>query len=93
MIELWAAAGSLLSLVGAALLYLASPHQQIVRQPVAGRAFASAGSCALLVALVLLLGVFGRATAIFIWFTLAMLVWSCLPVAAAWVRHRREAAR
>jgi len=76
---------ALLMLGGAVLLYLASPNQRLAARPFP-RAAGWAGAVALIAALVPLLGSFGPATAVFVWMTGAMLVWSVLPLAAAWWR-------
>ncbi len=90
---LLAIGGGMLTLAGTILLYLASPHQRLAARPPRGRALADAGVCALLGALALLLGVAGTATAVFVWLTLAMALWSIVPLAAAWARRPRENAR
>lgn len=79
---------ALLCATGAVLLYLASPNQQLARKPMRGRILAGLGGIALIGALALLLGVSGPATAIFVWMTLAMLVWSVVPLGVAWWRWR-----
>lgn len=46
----------------------------------------------LAVALVLMVGWFGPATAVFAWMTFAMLIWSIAPLVAAWLRRSRSKA-
>lgn len=84
--------GMVLTIVGATLLYAGAPHQQLTsagRQP----ALIVAGALATLLGLPPLLTFFGPAAAVFVWLTLAMLVWSVVPIAVAWRRGPREKAR
>ena len=85
--------GGVLTLTGTILLYLASPQQRLAARTPRGRTLAGGGTLALLGALLLLLGVAGPATAVFIWLTLAMALWSIVPLAAAWARRPRGDAR
>lgn len=88
----WAITGVLLTALGAALLYAGAPHQQVTRT---GRrpAWLICGAAALLAGLPALLVFFGPATAVFVWLTMAMLVWSVLPLAVAWWRGPKDKAR
>ncbi len=87
-----AVAAGLFAVCGALLLYAAAPHQQLVRRPLPRRRpLALSGAVALLLSLALFLQVAGRAAAVFILLTLAMLVWSGAPLAIAW-RWRGDAA-
>lgn len=82
--------GILMTAAGALALYLASPHQQALTAPRSPRVLGWAGAGGLLLGLVMLLNWAGPATAVFIMLTAAMLVWSTVPLVAAWVRHRGE---
>ncbi len=85
-----AAMGALLVMLGAGILFLASPHQLLLRKPPARPIALGSGASAILAGTLLLLGWAGPATAIFIAMTAAMLVWTLLPLAAAWLRQARE---
>ena len=85
--------GALAMLLGAGVLYLASPHQCATSKPLPARALRWAGWVALVAGQALLLTWAGPATALFIGFTLAMTVWSIVPLAAAWRISRQGAAR
>lgn len=82
--------GILMTAAGALALYLASPHQQALTDPRPPRVLGWAGAGGLLLGLVMLLDWAGSATAVFITLTAAMLVWSTVPLAVAWVRQRGE---
>lgn len=88
----WAILGVVLSASGAALLYAGAPHQQVTRS---GRRpmLLIGGGAALLVSLPALLAFFGPATAVFVWLTMTMLVWSVLPLAVAWRRGPKAKAQ
>ncbi|HWJ70557.1 MAG TPA: hypothetical protein VNS79_10975 [Sphingobium sp.] len=90
---LYAIGGGALTLGGAVLLYLASPNQQLAAGFERRRLSGSLGAIMLAGGLLLLFGVAGPATAVFIWFTLAMAVWSLVPLTAAWLRRPRQNAR
>jgi hypothetical protein len=77
----------LLATAGAGMIYAGARHQLLVAAP--RPVLRWAGGAALLLALVVMIGWFGPATAVFAWATLAMLVWSVLPLAAAWRRGDR----
>lgn len=78
--------GGLLIGLASLLLYAASPNQQLTRARRRGAGLACLGVAVFALGLVLLLQWAGPATAVFIALTLAMLVWSILPVGIAWVR-------
>ena len=82
--EMLAFAGGLAALAGASLLYLASPNQRATQRKLPRRRLAWTGAAAELLALICFLNVAGPATAVFIWMTAAMLVWSIIPLLAAW---------
>lgn len=86
--SLW---GGLLVLLGALALYAASPNQKLLKQP-AGKAVLWGGLAVLLIGTILLFTWAGPATAIYIMMTLAMFVWTVVPMAAAWARRPREKA-
>jgi hypothetical protein len=90
---LLAIGGGGLALAGATLVYLAAPNQRLAVALLSRRTLAGGGLLTLLIALALLLGVAGPTTAVFIWMTLAMTVWSIVPLAAAWARRPKENAR
>lgn len=83
----------LLAVAGALLLYAAAPAQRLTAGPLPRRALALSGITALIAALALLLSLAGPATAVFILFTLAMTIWSIVPLAAAWRRRPRGDSR
>ncbi len=79
---------------GASLaLYLASPHQLIMKRPLPAPVLGWGGLAGLVLGLVLLLQWAGPATAVFIALTLAMLVLTVVPLAAAWLRRPKRHAR
>ncbi|MCJ1960191.1 hypothetical protein [Novosphingobium mangrovi (ex Hu et al. 2023)] len=84
-------AGLVLTLLGAALLYRAAPNQLLRPDQPAGRGVARGGWGAALLGLLVLLTWSGQATSVFIWLTALMLVWSLLPLAAAWRAGDRKA--
>ncbi|MCW8125549.1 hypothetical protein [Microbulbifer halophilus] len=83
-------AGFLIAL-GSLALYLASPNQRLLSRPFPRRPLAIGGSVALVAALSLQLQYSGAAAAVFIVVTGAMLIWTLLPMAIAYWRHRRQA--
>ncbi|MBW4329265.1 hypothetical protein KY084_00035 [Stakelama sp. CBK3Z-3] len=85
------AAGVALTAFAAMLLYFASPHQRLVPPHGQARIFAALGVTGLIAALAILLGWAGRASAVFMLFTIAMLVWTIVPLFAAWWRRTKEA--
>lgn len=84
--------GVALVLLGAFLAYLGSPNQLVRAQPIPGR-WAWMGVGAILLGLVLLLQWAGPATTVFMVLTLVMLVWTLVPLTAAWLKGDRKAAR
>lgn len=82
--------GVLMTAAGALAFYLATPHQQITAEPRAPQVWGWAGAGGLVIGLVLLLNWAGPATAVFIVLTVAILVWSTVPLVAAWIRYRGE---
>lgn len=89
--ELALPAGLVLTLLGTALLYRAAPNQLLRPGLAAGRWIARGGWGATLLGLSALLTWAGPATSVFIWLTALMLVWSLLPLAAAWRAGDRKA--
>lgn len=79
------AAGYCLVLLGALLLYLAAPNQRLPR-----RALGISGALALAIGLALVLTAAGPATSVYIAFTLAISVWTLVPLAVAWWRRPQE---
>jgi hypothetical protein len=75
---------------GAFLLYAASPHQQLFERRPSGRALAATGVVGILLALVLALQEFGRATAVYYTMTILMLVWTLLPLLVVCLGNTRE---
>lgn len=69
----------LLNLVGAGLLYLASPNQQMLSQPPAAQVLRPAAYGCLLLSLAFWLRQYGPMPAIFVTLTGVMLVWIALP--------------
>ncbi|MCB2060034.1 MAG: hypothetical protein R3E09_06120 [Novosphingobium sp.] len=78
-------------MTGATLLYLASSNQQLTKSPPPRRwPLAWAGVLALAFGLALILQWAGPVASVFIAMTLAMLVWTVVPLAAAWWRAAPE---
>lgn len=75
---------------GAVLLYLASPNQQLTRKATASRWVRWMGLTGLGAGLAILLQWAGPATAVFILLTAVMLVWTLVPIGAAWLRGPKE---
>lgn len=86
--SLW---GGVLVLAGALALYAAAPNQLLLKRR-AGKLAGYAGLAVLLAGLAVLLSWAGPGTAVFIFLTLAMLAWTVVPLAAAWLRSRKGAA-
>lgn len=82
--------GGLLVAASAWLLYLAAPHQKWGRLPCPPAVAGWSGLALLLGGGALLLSWAGRATAIFILLTIAMTIWSVVPVTIAWWRGAPE---
>tara|TARA_R110002072_G_scaffold31735_5_gene97571 strand:- start:57553 stop:57834 length:282 start_codon:yes stop_codon:yes gene_type:complete len=76
----------------ALLLYLASPHQKLMRQQPPVKAIYI--SCAILVilAFVMLDGVFGPAISVYFLLTVIMLVWSIIPISVGYFRKQQAEA-
>ena len=82
--------GGMVVLAAATLLYLASPNQQLMERTMPRKALTWAGSAGLVAGLIFILQWAGAIASAFIVMTLAMLVWTIVPVAAAWRRSARE---
>lgn len=82
--------GGVFSILASTLLYLASPNQRWGSLPVSPRFAGWAGLALLGAAIVMLLQWAGPATAIFIVMTLAMTVWSVVPIMVALWRRQPE---
>ncbi len=78
---------TLLLIAGCLGLYAATKHQALLAKP-ASPGVAWASGALLLTALLIFVCVAGPATAVFIWMTGAMFVWSLTPVAARWIRWK-----
>ncbi len=89
----WAATGIAIIVAGALALYAASPQQRLTDRALPRRALAWGGFAALALGLAALLQWAGPATAVFILFTLAPLVWTVVPPVAAWWRRPRGDAK
>lgn len=87
------AASIALALAGAFLAYAGAPNQRLTVAGGARPALAWGGIAMLGLSLALMLRRFGPATAVFVWMTAAMLVWSAVPLAVAWWRRPRGNAR
>ncbi|GEM_PF-1734992 len=81
-----------LLIAGALLLYASTRHQALLAKPASRRAGLMGGGL-VLGALVTFEGVAGPATAVFIWLTGLMLLWSLIPILAKWIRWKVEARR
>lgn len=78
------AAGDAATLLGAVLVYLASPNQPLLGNARWRMLSGWLGTVLLIAGLALLLAGMRPAIAVFTAVTLAMLVWSVAPLAAAW---------
>ncbi|TDW65404.1 hypothetical protein EDF57_103588 [Novosphingobium sp. PhB55] len=85
-----ALAGGLFAVLASMLLYLASANQRWGDLPFPPRLAGWSGLAFMVTATVMMLRWAGAATAIFIVATLAMTVWSVVPLAIAWWRHEPE---
>lgn len=83
---------STLLLAGALLAYAATKHQALFANRAPPRV-GLLGGALVLIALVAFECVAGPATAVFIWLTGLMLVWSLAPMLARWIRWKTEARR
>jgi hypothetical protein len=81
-----------LALGGAFACYAGGHHQRLTNSGSGRPSWRVGGAAMLAVALVLMVGWFGPATAVFAWMTFAMLIWSIAPLVAAWLRHPRSKA-
>lgn len=80
--------------IGAALaLYAASPQQCLTTRNLPQTALGWGGLAGLAAGLIVLLQWAGPATAVFIVLTLATLVWTLVPPAAAWLRRPKGDAK
>lgn len=87
--ELYAAV--VLIAISATLFYLGSANQRLLSRALSAKLSAGAGTACGAVALVLLLGYSGPATAVYILLTGLMLLWTVVPLTIAYLRHRGEA--
>lgn len=76
--------------VGALGFYLASANQKLLARSWSLRTGLSAGAVGTIVSLAAFLRITGPATAVYLLLTLAMLVWSLVPLLLGWWRYRRE---
>ena len=83
-----ALAAVVLGAAGAFALYLCSPNQRLLAQPLALRAGTAACVVGLLCSLALFRRVAGPATAVYLLLTLVMCVWCIAPLALGWWRSR-----
>ncbi len=84
---------ALMGVLGASLLYLASPQQQWrAAGPWPTRWRWLPGGACLVLSLALLLPLMGSGAAVFAWLTLAMLVGTAAPFLGAWRARRRQRA-
>lgn len=91
MLSIESVGSGLCTLIGATLVYLATPHQKLMRNVACKRAFAATGAAMLFAAALLLMRVMGSATAVFTVIVVAMLLWSLPPLLIGWLRHRAGA--
>jgi glucose dehydrogenase len=84
------AAGDAATLMGAMLVYLASRNQPLMGNAKRRKLAGWLGAALLAAGLLLLLAGMRPASAVFTAVTLAMLVWSLAPLAAAWWCRPRE---
>lgn len=87
---IFALGGGLLALFSSVLLYLASPNQRWGKLPFPPRLAGWGGLLFLVAGTAMMLRWAGPATAIFIVMTLAMTVWSLVPLVVAWLRREPE---
>lgn len=83
---------TILLLAGALTLYATTKHQALLASA-APRRVGRIGGLLVASALVGFLNIAGPATAVFIWITGLMLVWSLVPILAKWLRWRAEEGR
>lgn len=85
-----AIAGGIVTLTSATLLYLASPNQPHRLRAARSGTLRRAGSVGMVLGLLLILQWAGPATSAFIALTLAMVIWTLVPLAAAVWRETPE---
>ena len=83
---------TVLLLIGCLAVYAATKHQALLAKP-APPPVGMVGGGLILSALAAFLCVAGPATAVFIWMTATMLVWSLVPIAAKWIRWKTGESR
>jgi len=88
-----AISGMAIVLAASLALYLASPQQRLTKRAVPRAAYGWGGLTGLVVGLIVLWQWAGPATAVFIAMTLATLIWTIVPPAAAWLGRPKEEAR
>ncbi|TIX51659.1 hypothetical protein [Alteraurantiacibacter aquimixticola] len=81
--------GSILVLAGSVATYLASSNQQVTKRKLPSPLLKWCGLGGILAGLVALLQWSGPATSFFITMTLTMLIWTGLPIIAAWITAER----
>ncbi|EMD83302.1 hypothetical protein [Pacificimonas flava] len=79
-------------LAACVLIYAAAPHQELAGGEMPRKSLGLLGAVLMGAGLLVLLTWAGKATAVFIGLTVAMLIWSLLPLALAWKRARRDGA-
>jgi hypothetical protein len=84
-------AGSGMAALSAMLFHLVSPHQQMGALPLPRSVLALLGGVSLAVGIAMIAAWSGWAVAMFTPLTVLMVVWSILPLAIGWWRHRRKA--
>ncbi|GAB1260827.1 hypothetical protein [Aurantivibrio plasticivorans] len=77
-------------MLGATLMYLASPHQQVTSRKLPRRWALLAGMMLLGVALMLLNEFYGAATSVFFEVTLLSLLWTIAPALFAYSASRKK---
>lgn len=83
-------AGCALTVLAALLLYAASPHQQLGRLPCTPAVARALGALMLVAGVALMRLWSGWAVALCAPLTVLMVVWSIMPLAIGWWRHRRK---
>ena len=78
--------GMAIVIAGSLALYLASPQQLLVKRTLPAPILGWTGLVLVFAGLGLLLQWAGPATAVFVAFTLAMLIWTVVPLLPAWLR-------
>jgi glucose dehydrogenase len=80
----------LLVVLGSVATYLASPNQRLTAHVRPRRTIGVSGLLMVIAGLILTMTQAGRATSVFIALTMAMLVWTVMPIATAWWRRPRS---